>query len=220
MVGHLIGAMKSNISMREMARQQLHGLRHKGDYGGQPMDAANALQVHEHRHLSPRQRLDALRELAPRTAHERAVTPALLRRFPIPLDAGGSLPSKPTTRLTLGWLNEILYTRDTWRAGRPAPRRAGGGKVAPGHRRPGPAFLRRRLPLVDHRAPARRGTARNLGPVLTPGPSRQRRVEVRRVMGPLDLGSISRDGTAPAGHALWGPPRQRRSHRRPTSLSS
>lgn len=114
MVGHLIGAMKSNISMREMARQQLHGLRHKGEYGGQPMDAANALQVHEHRHLSPRQRLDALRELAPRAAHERAVTPALLRRFPIPLDAGGSLPSRPTTRLTMGWLNEILYTRDTW----------------------------------------------------------------------------------------------------------
>ena len=113
MVGHMIGAAKSNISVREMLRQQLHGLRHRGDFDGQSLDAANALQVREHAHLTPSEKLAVLADVGPRAARARATTPGPLRPIPLPMGVGGSIPQAPP-RLTLGRLNEVIYTRDTW----------------------------------------------------------------------------------------------------------
>ncbi len=113
MVGHVIGAAKANASLPETARQQLQAMRHRGDFDGQPLDAMNAFQVREHRHLTPAQKVTTLREIAPRAAHKRARTPRLLRGVPLPMDVGGSIPQEPT-RLTLGRLNEVIYTRDAW----------------------------------------------------------------------------------------------------------
>ena len=56
MVGHLIGAAKANASKREMLRQQLWGYRHSRDFDGNPLDAANALQVRHHADLTATER--------------------------------------------------------------------------------------------------------------------------------------------------------------------
>ena len=114
-VGHLIGAAKSNASMRETIRQQVWGQRHAAEHDGNALDATNALQVDEHDALSPAERLAELKAIAPRAARKRARTPRLVRRLPIPLglESGSAMPGMQTT-ISLGQLNEVVYTRDIW----------------------------------------------------------------------------------------------------------
>lgn len=114
MVGHVIGAGKSGSSLREGLRQQWHGKRHAGRFGGNSLDAANDLQVREHADLQPAERIMALRAVAPTAVRGRLGLPRLLRRFPIPLDTGGSTASGMPRRLLLGELMDVIYTRDVW----------------------------------------------------------------------------------------------------------
>ncbi|MGN6246286.1 MAG: maleylpyruvate isomerase family mycothiol-dependent enzyme [Motilibacteraceae bacterium] len=113
MVGHLIGAAKANASLRENVRQQLHGVRHAREHADNSLDAVNALQVRDHRSLTPQERLATLRELAPRAVAGRARLPRLLRRIDVPIAQSGSSAGMPT-RLNLGHLVDVVYTRDVW----------------------------------------------------------------------------------------------------------
>lgn len=113
MVGHLIGAAKANASLRENVRQQVYGARHAREHAENPMDAVNALQVRDHRALTPEERLAALRELAPRAVAGRAKLPRLLRRVDVPIAQSGSSAGMPA-RLNLGHLVDVVYTRDVW----------------------------------------------------------------------------------------------------------
>lgn len=114
MVGHMIGAARSAISFREMLRQQLYGFRRKGDFDGNALDACNDLQVRDHAHLSHEERLAELRRLAPAAVDGRMRLPGLLRRVTVPLDTGGSIAAGTPTRLNLGHLMDVVYTRDEW----------------------------------------------------------------------------------------------------------
>lgn len=114
MVGHLIGACRSMLSLREMLRQQRHGRRHAAEFGGSALDAFNQLQVDDHRHLSPAEKLATLADLAPRAARKRTSLPAPLRAIKVPNPPGGSVPQGAMTGFTLGHLNDVLYTRDAW----------------------------------------------------------------------------------------------------------
>lgn len=114
MVGHLIGAARSMASIREQARQQLYGFRHRGQYDGNALDAANALQVADHAHLSPAEKVDELRRLVPAAVAGRMRMPGLVRRIRIPMDAGGSTAVGTPDALQLGHLVDVVYTRDTW----------------------------------------------------------------------------------------------------------
>lgn len=114
MVGHLIGAARSNASVRELVRQQRWGRRHAARFDGNSLDAVNALQVDEHAGLSPAERIATLRELAPAAVRGRMRTPAALRRMPVPLDPSGSTASGMPRRFPLGLLLDVVYTRDVW----------------------------------------------------------------------------------------------------------
>jgi uncharacterized protein (TIGR03083 family) len=114
-VGHLIGAGRSNASVREAVRQQLWGRRHASDFGGNPLDAANALQVRDHADLTPAERVAALRAIAPRAVRGRTRLPRPVRalRIPLGLDGGSAMPGIQR-HITVGQLMDVVYTRDIW----------------------------------------------------------------------------------------------------------
>jgi uncharacterized protein (TIGR03083 family) len=114
MVGHLIGAAKGYASLREQVRQQLWGFRHRREYDGNSLDAINALQVADHRALSPAERVVALRAAAGPSIRFRMRVPSALRRIRGPVDSGGSTASGMPARDTLGHLVDAIITRDVW----------------------------------------------------------------------------------------------------------
>ena len=114
MVGHLIGAARANTSVRETIRQQVWATRHKREFDGNDLDAMNALQVRTHESLSPAERVETLRALAPRAVAGRMRFPRPLRRVRVPLAPSGSTAEGMPASLSLGHLNEVIYTRDAW----------------------------------------------------------------------------------------------------------
>lgn len=113
-VGHLIGEAKANASMKENLRQQLWGLRHRREYQGNPLDAANALQIADHAGLSPDQRRNALMELSAAAIRGRRRLPAPMRLITVPLSAGGSAAAGMPRSVNLGHLVDVVYSRDVW----------------------------------------------------------------------------------------------------------
>jgi uncharacterized protein (TIGR03083 family) len=111
-VAHLLGAAEGHASLREFARQGLHGLRHAGEFGGSALDAMNDGQVRDHAHLEPGEKVAALRRVAPRAVRRRTTLPRPLRRLPVPTPAAGSMPGGLPTRIDLGYLNDVVLTRD------------------------------------------------------------------------------------------------------------
>lgn len=114
LVGHVLGSAEAQASVREQLRTQLWARRHKDEYRGQPLDAWTDLHVREHADLTPRERIAALRDLAPRAVRGRARLPGVVGRIPLPLETGGSLPDGSPDRITLGHLYTVILTRDTW----------------------------------------------------------------------------------------------------------
>jgi uncharacterized protein (TIGR03083 family) len=113
MLGHVIGNAKASASKRELLRLAMWGLRHKGEFDGNAMDAYNALQVAEHRDLTPAQRVKALREIAPRAVDGRFRTSGLLRATAGPVSQSGSTAGFQRW-LSMGHLMDVIYSRDTW----------------------------------------------------------------------------------------------------------
>lgn len=111
--GHLIGAMKANAKVREMLRQQAYGARHGGQHQDNPLDALNALQVADHRSLTPAERVEAVRSLMPAAVAGRMRLPSLIRRISVPIAQTGSTQGMPP-RLNLGTAMDVVYTRDAW----------------------------------------------------------------------------------------------------------
>ena len=114
MVGHLIGAGKAGASLRESFRQERWAKRHADEFGGNSLDATNELQVRDHAHLSPEQRIAELRRVAPAAVRGRMRLPRLLRRMSMTLDEGGSLAPGSPTELTFAHGVDVIYTRDVW----------------------------------------------------------------------------------------------------------
>lgn len=114
MVRHVLGAAKANVSIREMARQHLHGARHKADFGDNALDATNNLQVVEHGKLEPDELIAELTQVFPRSVRTRAGRSRVFDRINIPIDAGGSTADGMPDRLCMGDLFRVVYTRDVW----------------------------------------------------------------------------------------------------------
>jgi uncharacterized protein (TIGR03083 family) len=114
MVGHLLGAARANASMRENLRQQAWGFRHRRPYGGNPLDAVNALQVADHAGLDPTQLFSALRDVAPTAIRARMRTSVAMRAVTVPLATGGSTASGMPRSVNFGRLVDVIYTRDVW----------------------------------------------------------------------------------------------------------
>lgn len=114
MVGHMIGAARSNASMRELARQQVRGKLAARRHDGNSLDAVNALQVREHAGLTPYERIRALTELAEPAVDGRLGTPGLVRRVTLPMDQTGDTPTGTPSSLAMDRLVDVVYTRDVW----------------------------------------------------------------------------------------------------------
>lgn len=111
-VGHLLGAARGHASARELLRQLAHGRRHARRHDGSSLDAMNELQVRDQRALSPTAKIQALREVAPAAVRARTRKPGLVRRLPLPTPPVGSMPAGLPERITLGYLDDVVLTRD------------------------------------------------------------------------------------------------------------
>lgn len=114
MVRHLIGAAKGTATTRELIRQQAHGARHKRKFSGNALDAVNALQVDDHHHLEPNQLIAELQAIAPAAVRGRMRKSGLGDRINLPVDQGGSTAARMPSKLNMGELMRVVYTRDTW----------------------------------------------------------------------------------------------------------
>ncbi|MDQ3709222.1 MAG: maleylpyruvate isomerase family mycothiol-dependent enzyme [Actinomycetota bacterium] len=108
MVLHVLGAMEGNASLREMLHQQRLGPKLGKQIGGSSLDGVNELQVRERDHLHGDELVERLASTIDRAVKGRRRFPAPLRRVKL------TLPAPWTGKRTLGWLNDIVYTRDTW----------------------------------------------------------------------------------------------------------
>lgn len=114
MVGHVIGNARSAAAKREMLRQNLYGFRHAREHDGNAMDAYNSLQVAEHASLSPTERIAALRTLVPAAVDGRMRTPRVLRALSAPVKSSGSIIRGMPTKVNVGHLVDVIYTRDVF----------------------------------------------------------------------------------------------------------
>jgi uncharacterized protein (TIGR03083 family) len=109
MTCHVLGMAEFAASSREKVRQMLAAKR----AGGLFIDALTAGQVAKHADRRPAELVAAMERVGPRAAAGRRRLPALVRRGRIadqPVAADGSV----TERWTLGYLNDVILTRDTW----------------------------------------------------------------------------------------------------------
>lgn len=105
---HVLGAMEANASVRELVHQQLRGGKVGKEIGGSSLDGANELQVRERASLAGEELLERFEGTIDRAVRGR-------RRFPRPLRGlKMTMPPPWTGKRTLGWLNDVVYTRDTW----------------------------------------------------------------------------------------------------------
>jgi uncharacterized protein (TIGR03083 family) len=107
MTGHVLGMMEFTCTVREFVHVVRAGGKAAGDRP--TIDGMTEVQVAERAGLSHRQLLDRLADAAPRGARARGRLVAPLRRLPTPSEVGGV---KETWRL--GYLFDVILTRDTW----------------------------------------------------------------------------------------------------------
>lgn len=110
LAGHMAGAMRSAASMREMV-SQLREIRsrHRAE-GGNQTDVMTAVQIRRTADLSAAQVTAECRALVEPAARGRRRTPAPLRRLVrFPVDIGPQVES-----WTLGYLVDVILTRDAW----------------------------------------------------------------------------------------------------------
>lgn len=110
LAGHMVGAMRSAASVRELARQQREVARRVKRDGGAVVDVMAALQIELAADLTPTEVVAELRRLVPLAARGRRRTPWLLRtavRFPVEI---GTI----NERWSLGYLVDVILTRDAW----------------------------------------------------------------------------------------------------------
>jgi uncharacterized protein (TIGR03083 family) len=113
MACHVLGMAEMNASMRENVRQLRTATRAAKRNNGVFIDALTELQVAEHSGLSPRAVIDAFSSVAPKAARGRRRVPALMRRLPIGEQPIGDSHGE-TERWSLGFLNDVILTRDPW----------------------------------------------------------------------------------------------------------
>ncbi len=109
MACHVLGMAEFAASVPEQARQMLAARR----AGGLMVDALTALQVEKHIARPPADVVARLAVVGPRAAAGRRRTPSLVRRFPLagqPVEETGT----QTEKWTLGYLTDVILTRDTW----------------------------------------------------------------------------------------------------------
>lgn len=104
MAGHALGMAEMAASPLESARQP----RAARKRGGVLIDALTALQVEEHAHLSTTEVVTRFAAVAPKAARARRRVPSLLRRKAV------SSGTEHDEKWTLGYMMDVILTRDPW----------------------------------------------------------------------------------------------------------
>jgi uncharacterized protein (TIGR03083 family) len=108
MLGHLLGMWELQADPEERSRQLKAAAQAAQRSGKLRIDELTALQVGEHAHLAPAELRQALHEAAPRGLAAR-------RHLPGNLQAAPYDPELPGEGMwTLGYLFDIIHTRDPW----------------------------------------------------------------------------------------------------------
>ena len=107
MAAHILGMAEMAASLREQFRQQ----RAATARGGVFIDALTAVQVDERADLSPDQIIERLATRAPKAVRGRRRTPGFVRRrrLPVPQRVDGT-----DEMWTIGFLVDVILTRDPW----------------------------------------------------------------------------------------------------------
>lgn len=109
--GHMVGAMRSAASFRELLRQQREISRRVKADGGDEVDHMTQLQIDLTADLSADELVAECRSLVEPAAKGRARTPAPIRRFvKVPVVIGDQIDEK----WTIGYLVDVILTRDAW----------------------------------------------------------------------------------------------------------
>jgi uncharacterized protein (TIGR03083 family) len=108
LAAHLLGGMEGFASFREFVHQMRAG---KKAAGNRPLiDGMTEVQVHDRADLSREQLLSRLADVGPRAARARGRVPGLFRRMPLKQD----LPDGTKETWAMGYLLDVILTRDTW----------------------------------------------------------------------------------------------------------
>jgi uncharacterized protein (TIGR03083 family) len=106
---HLLGAAEANASFRENAHQMRAGKRLFKEIGGHHwVDGVNEIQIRERAQLTNAEILDRFAAAAPRAVQARRRIPRIVRALPV-VDFPEPIGRKP-----LGYLMDMVYTRDMW----------------------------------------------------------------------------------------------------------
>jgi uncharacterized protein (TIGR03083 family) len=106
MVAHVLGAADAAASRSEMLRQVVRGRRWVRGTGRPLVDGINEVQIADRADLDGPQLRERLAAVAPEAVRGRRGVPRLLRRLPVQDPTGGHFP--------LGFLVDVIYTRDQW----------------------------------------------------------------------------------------------------------
>jgi uncharacterized protein (TIGR03083 family) len=107
LAAHVLGGMEAFASLREFVHVMRAGKKAAGD--GPFVDGMTAVQVQERSVLTTAQLLERMRTAGPRAARGRSRVPGLFRRMTMKEEVGGV----PET-WKLGYLLDVILTRDTW----------------------------------------------------------------------------------------------------------
>jgi uncharacterized protein (TIGR03083 family) len=107
LASHVLGMAEMSATMREQIRQMRAARRRRGIF----IDALTGLQVSERLSLSPAQITAKFTAVAPRAARGRRRAPGFIRHRTMPMEqlVGGRME-----RWTIGYLVDVVLTRDNW----------------------------------------------------------------------------------------------------------
>lgn len=109
MVGHVLGAMRSAASVRELASQQREVARRVRRGGTNQTDAMTQIQIERTAHLNTDELVAESRRMVAKATAGRRRIPAPVRRVRLRVDLGFL-----QERWSLGYLNDVILTRDAW----------------------------------------------------------------------------------------------------------
>lgn len=112
-VAHLVGFADAYSRMAEFCRQGSSRLAQPYRTAGMSrLEAMNQIAVDDRAELPPAQLIAQLRERGPRAIRTRERLPAILRHLPLPL--GKVTPELRRTWVPVGYLTDLILTRDMW----------------------------------------------------------------------------------------------------------
>lgn len=108
---HAIGMADMGSGLRETLRQQVKAMRRGRADRVDPLTALTAVQVDERADWPPERVVAEARRVGPRAVRGRTRAPAFVRRRSLPQK---QLVDGVAERWTIGFLNDVILTRDMW----------------------------------------------------------------------------------------------------------